>query len=223
MVWHMIWPALLALALWTIGGIWSWSVLVSAAMEWIKGWPWAGEWVQASDIASATALVLVKIAIILALLPLIYLTAALLVAVFAVSMMVERVARVEYPELERREGGSNLWSILNTVWVSTIFLVLLIASLPLWLIPGVGLLVSIVLTAWLNARSFGYDSLMQHADRGELKSVPAKRREPMFLLGAACAVLAHIPFVNLVAPAFSALAFVHYMLRSLARERAVDA
>src|SRR5690554_3135146 len=220
MVWHMVWPMLFAFVLWTVGGIWSWSVLTGSAMAWIESWPWAGEWVRASDVAWGIALVLVKIAIVIALIPLIYLTTTLLVALFALPMMIDRVAREEYPELEQRKGGSNLGSLFNTLWVSVIFLVLLIASLPLWLIPGVGLLVSIVLTAWLNARAFGYDSLMQHADRAELQHLPKSRREPMLLLGAACALLAHIPLVHLVAPPFSALAFVHYMLRSLAQERA---
>jgi len=219
MLWHMVWPALVALALWTVGAIVSWSVLVAAAMEWIAGWPLAGDWVQGSDFAAATALVLVKIALVLAMVPLIYLTAALLVAVFALPMMIERVAREEYGALEQRRGGSNLGSVLNTVWVSALFLVMLVASLPLWLIPGFGLLVSIALTAWLNARSFGYDALMQHADRAELAALPRSRRDGMFLLGGVCALLAHIPFVNLVAPAFSALAFVHFMLAALNDER----
>lgn len=219
MLWHMVWPAIVALLLWTVGAVFSWSVLVGAAMEWIEGWPFAGEWVQTSDAAAATALVLVKIALVVALVPLIYLTAAFLVAIIALPMMVERVARDEYAELEQRRGGSNVGSVMNTVWASALFLVLLLLSLPLWLIPGAGLLVSIGLTAWLNARSFGYDSLMQHADRAEIARLPKARREPMLLLGGACALLAHVPFVNLVAPAFSALAFVHFMLQSLRRER----
>lgn len=221
MLWHMVWPALVALALWVVGGVLSWSVLVAAAFDWVETWPLAGGWVQTSELAAGTALVLIKIALVLAMVPLIYLTAALLVAVFALPMMIERVAREEYADLEARRGGSNLGSVINTVWVSAIFLVVLVASLPLWLIPGFGLLVSIALTAWLNARSFGYDSLMQHADRDELVRLPRLRRERMFLLGGLCALLAHVPFVNLVAPAFSALAFVHFMLAALKAERGV--
>lgn len=219
MLWHMVWPALVALALWVVGGVLSWSVLVAAALDWVETWPLAGGWVQTSELAAGTALVLIKIALVLAMVPLIYLTAALLVAVFALPMMIERVACEEYADLEARRGGSNVGSVLNTVWVSAIFLVVLVASLPLWLIPGFGLLVSIALTAWLNARSFGYDSLMQHADRAELASLPRTRRDRMFLLGGLCALLAHVPFVNLLAPSFSALAFVHFMLGALAAER----
>lgn len=222
MLWHMVWPALVALGLWVVGAILSWSVLIAAAMDWIESWPWAGEWVKASEIAAASALILVKIALVLAMLPLIYLTTALLVAIFALPMMIERVSRDEYAALEARHGGSNAGSVFNTLWVSALFLLFLLLSLPLWLIPGAGLLVSIVLTAWLNANSFGYDALMQHADRVELQRLPRMRRERMLLLGGLCALLAHVPLVNLVAPAFSALAFVHFMLGALERERGLN-
>lgn len=222
MMWHMVWPALVALVLWTVGAIVSWTFLVATAMEWVAGWPYAGGWVTGSEAAFVTATVLVKIAILLALVPLIYLTATVLVALFALPMMLERVAREEYAWLEQRRGGSNLGSFANTAWVGAVFLALLLVSLPFWLIPGVGLLVPIVLTAWLNARAFGYDALMQHADREEIRRLPRDRREAMLLLGGGCALLAYVPLVNLIAPAFSALAFVHFMLQSLARSRLAE-
>lgn len=222
MLWHMVWPAIVALVLWIVGGIFSWSVMIGALMNWVESWPLAGEWVRTSEVAAAAALILVKIAVVLAMVPLIYLTAAILVALIALPMMIERVAREEYPELQARHGGSNLVSIANTLWVGALFVLLLLLSLPLWLIPGAGLVISIALTAWLSARTFGYDSLMAHADGEELKRLPKSRRDRMFLLGGVCALLAHVPFVNLVAPAFSALAFVHLMLRALREERAAN-
>jgi hypothetical protein len=42
----------------------------------------------------------------------------------------------------------------------------------------------------------------------------------MMVLGGSCAMLAYVPFVNLLAPAFSGLAFVHFLLETLRRERA---
>lgn len=219
MLWHMVWPALVALLLWGLGAILSWSVLVARGVEWVSGWPYAGAWMQGSDAALITMTVLIKITIVLALVPLIYLTATILVALFALPMMLDRVAREEYAMLEQRRGGSNLGSILNTTWVGAVFLALLVLSLPLWLLPGVGLLLPLVLTAWLNARAFGYDALMLHADREELEQLPRERREAMLLLGGACALLAYVPLLNLIAPAFSALAFVHFMLRALDHER----
>lgn len=218
-LWHLVWPSLVALVLWLVVAFFSWSALVAGAMEWIESWSFANEWLTASEFGAATMLILVKFALAFAVLPMIYVTAALLVAVVALPMMLERVARSVYGDLEQRRGGSNLGSALNAVFAGLVFVLGLIVSLPFWLIPGVGLVATIALTAWLNQRAFGYDALMLHADRDELARLPKDLRGSMLLLGSGCALLAYIPFVNLLAPAFSGLAFVHFMLESLRRER----
>ncbi|NMG76337.1 EI24 domain-containing protein [Aromatoleum diolicum] len=218
---HLLWPSFAALFLWMTLAIIFWTTLVEGIAAWIEGWAFVGEWLSASEIGAATVLILIKIALALAFLPLIYVTAALLVAVFALPMMLDRVAVRDYADLERRKGGSNLGSAWNAVVAGVLFLVGMVVSLPFWLIPGVGLLAAVVLTGWLNQRAFGYDALMLHADREELERLPRTLRAPMLLLGGGCALLAYIPVVNLIAPAFCGLAFVHFMLESLRRERRV--
>jgi CysZ protein len=217
---HLLWPSLAAMALWTVIALFSWSPLVEGIMGWIQGWSFAGEWLTSSEVGAGVALVLIKLALALALFPLIYVTAALIVAVFALPMMLEEVARRDYADLELRRGGSNFGSAWNAVLAGVIFLVGMAVSLPLWLIPGGGLVASVVLTGWLNQRAFGYDALMLHADKAELAKLPRALRSSMLLLGGGCALLAYVPVINLVAPAFCGLAFVHYMLEALRRERA---
>lgn len=219
MFWHLVWPALLALVLWVLVAFFSWSNVVAAIMDSVSAWPLAGPWMTGSEFASATMLFLVNLALLFALVPLIYVTAAVLVSIFAVPMMLERVALGEYPALERRDGGSTVGSIANTAWATLVFMVLFVVSLPLWLIPGFGLLATVVITAWLNQKAFGYDALMLHADAEELRRLPRAKRDAMWLVGGLCALLAYVPFVNLLAPAFSALVFVHYMLIALERSR----
>ncbi|MCK0510785.1 EI24 domain-containing protein [Aromatoleum buckelii] len=216
---HLLWPSLVALLLWIGAAVFLWTPAVEGIMAWIDSWAFARDWLTGSEIGAATVLTLVKIALVLALLPLVYVTAALLVAVFALPMILERVAARDYADLERRKGGSNLGSAWNALVAGLLFLLGLLVSLPFWLIPGVGIVVSLVLTAWLNQRAFGYDALMLHADREELARLPRVLRPPMLLLGGGCALLAYVPLVNLLAPAFCGLAFVHFMLESLRRER----
>jgi len=216
---HLLWPSLVALLLWIVAAVFLWTPAVEGIMAWIDSWAFARDWLTGSEIGAATVLTLVKIALVLALLPLVYVTAALLVAVFALPMILERVAVRDYADLERRKGGSNLGSAWNALVAGLLFLLGLLVSLPFWLIPGVGIVVSLVLTAWLNQRAFGYDALMLHADREELARLPRVLRPPMLLLGGGCALLAYVPLVNLLAPAFCGLAFVHFMLESLRRER----
>lgn len=218
-VWHLLWPSLVALVLWTTAAIYSWSAVIAATMEWIVEWPLVGGWISGSAWVTATMLVLVKLMVVLTLLPLMYVTAALLVSAIALPMMLERVAQRDYRDLELRRGGSNLGSVLNTVVAGVLFVTGLIASLPLWLLPGAGLVVSVALTAWLNQRAFGYDALMMHADRDELRRLPLTYRKPMFMLGGGCALMAYVPLLNLLAPAYCGLAFVHMMLEYLRQER----
>lgn len=219
-LWHLLWPGLVATVLWTTVGVLSWSVLIATVMGWVEGLVWIGSWIQTSEFAAAAALVLVKVAVAFAFVPLIYLTAAIVVAVIALPMMLERVARRDYADLELRRGGSNAGSIWNALLATLLFVGGLVLSLPFWLIPGVGLVVSVLLTGWLNQRAFGYDALMLHADREELARLSKVLRMPMLVLGGSAAMLAYIPLVNIVAPAFAGLAFVHFMLEALRRERA---
>ncbi|MCB1964421.1 MAG: EI24 domain-containing protein, partial [Rhodocyclaceae bacterium] len=48
------------------------------------------------------------------------------------------------------------------------------------------------------------------------------KRAGMLGLGVGCALLAYVPLVNLFAPAFCGLAYVHYLLETLRRDRAAN-
>jgi uncharacterized protein involved in cysteine biosynthesis len=125
------------------------------------------------------------------------------------------VAASDYADIARRNGGSQIGSVWNALVAVVVFLVLLVLSLPLWLIPGAGLLISLLLTAWLNQRAFRYDALMAHADAREMKDLPTEQASGLFGVGLLGAVMAHVPLINLFAPALSGLAFVHYLLSAL--------
>lgn len=217
--WHLLWPGLVAVALWLTLGVLQWEPMIAALQGWIHALPVVGEWLTTSEAAAAIVLVLLKVGVALAFVPLIYVTAAVLVAVVALPLMLERVGRRDYADLEQRRGGSNVGSVWNAIVASVLFIFAFIVSLPFWLIPGVGLIVSVLLTGWLNQRAFGYDALMLHADADELGRVRADQRLPMLALGGTCALLAYVPVLNLFAPAFSGLAFVHFLLEALRRER----
>lgn len=219
LLWHLLWPGALALLVWLIVAVLAWEPVIAALQAGLQSLPWIGDWLYGSETAAALTLVLVKLAAVLGLVPLVYVTAALLVAVIALPLMLERVARSDYAELELRRGGSNLGSAWNAVLAAAMFLVALLLSLPFWLIPGVALGVPVLLTGWLNQRAFGYDALMMHADAAEMQHLRSLQRGPMLVLGSVCALLAYVPLLNLIVPAYSGLVFVHFMLEALRRER----
>lgn len=219
--WHLVWPGLVSMLVWTVVAVLAWVPVTEWVFAWVGGWSFVGSWISASDAAAAVMLVMIKIAVALAFVPLIYVTAAMIVATIALPLMLERVAHRDYADIELRRGGSNLGSAWNSIVAGVLFLVALMLSLPFWLIPGVGLLASVILTGWLNQRAFGYDALMLHADNDELKRLRRDWRPQMLLLGGGSALLAYVPIVNLVAPAYAGLAFVHYLLERLRLDRRV--
>ena len=76
-----------------------------------------------------------------------------------------------------------------------------------------------LLTAWMNQKAFGYDALMLHGDKQEMPRLRKRHSAALLGLGVGCALLAYVPVLNLFAPAFCGLAFVHYLLEALRRER----
>lgn len=111
-------------------------------------------------------------------------------------------------------------SIINAAIGISIFTVLWIFTLPLWL-TGVGAILAPVLTsAYLNQRMFRYDALAEHASREEFARIKLTSRGDLFLLGILLSLLLYVPLVNLVLPVLSGLAFTHFSLARLARQRA---
>ncbi len=73
--------------------------------------------------------------------------------------------------------------------------------------------------AWLNRRTFAYDVLSVHASDTEWRELRDKQSLPLLALGFIMAALAHVPFVGLLAPSLSALAYIHFCLEALRRMR----
>ena len=83
------------------------------------------------------------------------------------------------------------------------------------LIPGLGLILPMLLLAWFNRQTFAFDSLAVHATAAEWQEIRRTHAVPLFILGLVLALLAHVPFLGLLVPALSALAYIHYCLEAL--------
>jgi uncharacterized protein involved in cysteine biosynthesis len=202
----------------------SWTVLAWAFWEpWtqaLRGFfdaTFVGNWLVERGVSwvltSLTAVLVVAV-----LLPLILITAMIVTELVAMPVIVSMVAR-EHPHLERRAGGSTIGSLWNAVRAIVLFILLWTVTLPLWL-TGVGAFVLPALnSAFLNQRLFRYDALAEHASREEYHALVRRAKGRLYLLGLLVAGLYYVPFVNLVAPVFSGLAFTHFCLAELAISR----
>jgi CysZ protein len=214
-------PMLVALAIWSGVGwaYWdTWTSAVQTAAVDHTTFTWAANW-DLARLASWIAAVVV-----LAMLaPVVIITALLIATVFAMPVLVRHVGKSDYPNLELRHGGTVIGSIWNALAAIFLFALLWIVTLPLWLLGPLAVLLPLLLSAYLNQRLFRYDALSDHADAAEMKQIFEFAGGRLFLLGLLTGVLYFIPPFNLVAPVFSALAFIHLCLAELERLRSTDA
>lgn len=177
-------------------------------------------------------------------LPLVIMTALLFTGLFSMPLIVRHVGDRAYPGLEAREGGSGWGSLWNSLSGLIIFLLLWLLSLPLALIPVLGLVVQPLLWGWLTARVMAYDALAHHADADERALLLRAHRWPLLLIGVATGLMGAAPTLLWLGGAlafvlfpvlgtvalwlyvlifiFTGLWFQHYCLDALARHRGMD-
>ena len=214
MLWLMIWPMLIALAVWgTV--LWFAGAQVVAALagcmqEWVQGGTFFIRW----DIGGVISLA-AKVLVFLMFVPLVWLTALLILSAFGMPAMVEHVASRRFPQLARRQGGGIAGSLWNGAVALAGLIGLGLISLPFWLLPPLWPLIPVAIMGWLNQRVLRYDALAEHASHEEMLRIFASRRGTLFAMGAILALLAYVPFVGFIAPVLFGLAFIHLLLDEL--------
>jgi hypothetical protein len=221
----LFWPMIVAGLIWLVVGLLAWepvTTLLSRSLESVAVDPVVGAEPSAVPWWAVAFAVGVKFVFWLGLVPLVYVTALVLIALWTLPGLIRRIAQRDYPELAFRHGGSGWVSLRQTLVASLLFLLGLIGTLLLWWIPGALLLFPFLLTAWLNQRTFVYDCLSEVADARELATLPSRYRGWLFAVGALGALLAWLPVVNLFAPILVGVLFAHATLSLLSWERLAD-
>lgn len=236
-------PLVLMVALSFGLGYWFWESAVDAVALWLADnelLSMALGWLDQVG-AGALRTVLSPLLVLGLATPLIVLLSLLLVGVMMVPAMVHLVAQRRFPELEKRRGAS-LWASLGwSLWSTVLALLALLASLPLWLVPPLVMVLPPLIWGWLSYRVFAFDALAEHASADERRQLLAHHRTPLLVLGVVSGYLGAMPSVLwasgamfiAMAPvliplaiwlytlifAFSALWFTHYALAALAAWR----
>jgi CysZ protein len=221
MLWLMLWPMLLSLALWGVAAFLLWTrisrPLAGLLQRWLDvvlGW-------LPFDLGTLAAFIANSMLVML-FFALVYLSALFIIGVFGMQKMVDHVAARSFPQLQRQGGGSVAGGVWNALVALGGMAVLFIVSLPLWLVPPLGPFVLLGILAWANQRLLRYDALAEHADRAEMARIFGERRGALYLLGFLMALLAYVPFVQFVGPVVFGLAFIHYLLGALSQQRGRD-
>ncbi len=177
---------------------------------------WILQWLEVTPVGVATALA-ATVAVLL-IIPLGLVTAMALTSMMAMpvvlSLMGERFGNME------RKGRVYFSSTLKNIFFSSfIYLFLWALTLPLWLVPGLGFALPLILNGYLNYRLFTFDALADYADKNEIETLMKEYRLDFLLLG----VVLSIPLLFLVfyfiTPVYSALVFSRYSLMKLEQQR----
>jgi hypothetical protein len=211
MLWLMVWPMLVSLAVWGTLALVFWTHLAFWLAGLLNQWALGIVRLELGDLA----LFLANVALLLLFVPLVYLTALFILGAFGMQKMVEHVASRSFTHLERRRGGGSAGSIWNALVALVGMLLLFAVSLPLWLVPVLWPVITLAILTWVNQRLLRYDALAEHADAAEMARVFREHRGPLLVLGFLLALAAYVPLVGFIAPVVFGLAFIRYLLGAL--------
>ncbi len=216
--WILIWPLLVSCLIWISLSHFFWAPLSGWIVEFISTTQ-IQDWLEESYLLKI-ANGLEGLVNILLFITLVIITTLIITALFVMPSLINFVAKQHYPYLERKRGGSVMGNVKHVLSALLVFLLLWSIALPLWFF-GIGIVISFIAAAYFNQRLFCYDALSEHASSEELNLLLASNKPALWSLGLLTGFLQLIPFVNLVAPTWTALAFIHYELSRLDKLRSV--
>ncbi len=216
-------PLLLAIVMWVVTALWLWTPITAS----LHGWLFEGGWLAglagwfASLGLPGFSQWTVALLAFLIVVPLQFALAFVLVAVAVMPIVIRHLGHGTYRDVRRAGSLAVLPGLWNAVSNTVVFVLGYLVTLPLWLIPPLALIIPWLWWSWLTARLMRFDSLAEHADAEESRRLIAANRRGYFGLAMLVMVLNYVPPLFLVTPVLSALAFAHYSLALLRRERDV--
>lgn len=169
--------------------------IISSYLSWI---PW--EWLQTSGASVATFSFAYMLFIIIV---------SLLTSLYSEKLLIA-LAKKRYPDIPVVGSANISTSILLTLKASIIFLLLFMITLPLLFIPMFGQVLVLYLWSILLKEPTIYDvGALFISDKKILKEKKKKTR----VLAMIAALFNYIPLVNIFAPVFAQILFLHHILR----------
>nr|WP_310734528.1 EI24 domain-containing protein [Azohydromonas caseinilytica] len=224
-----------------------WESALDGVRETLQRWSLTAAvlgWLDAMGGESLRAVVAPLLVVALAV-PVLVVLSLLLVSVLATPALTGLVARRRFPGLERRHGAGFWHSVAWSLGCSLLALLALAASVPLWLIPPLVLVLPPLIWGWLTYQMVAFDVLSDHASKEERRRILQEQRWPLLAMGVVTGYLGAAPSllwafsatVLILAPllvvvsvwlytlvfAFSSLWFAHFSLAALQRLRAREA
>ena len=167
-------------------------------------WQWLRGWGVNTDVPTLVAPLL----LIVALTPIVVMLALLVIGLLMTPALVSLVAARRFASLERKKGGSFLLSLGWMLGSTTLALLALVLSVPLWLIPPLVLLLPPLIWGWLTYRVMAFDALAEHADKHERRILLERHRWSLLLIGIISGYLGAAPGIVWASGVVFAAAFI---------------
>jgi etoposide-induced protein 2.4 (EI24) len=248
---RVIWLSLLPLLVATVLAVglshFYWESALAGVRQGLDSWAISQTllaWLDTVGASGLRAFVAPLIVVLLAV-PVLVVLSLLLVATLMMPALVRLVVLRRFAGLEVRHEAP-WWSSLSwSLGATLIALLVMVVSLPLWLIPPFGLILPPLIWGWLTYRVMAFDALAGHATVQERVTLLQDHRMSLLFMGVISGYLGVAPtalwavlgaFSLVVFPllivasvwvytlvfAFSSLWFSHYLLAALRDLRAVE-
>ncbi len=152
--------------------------------------------------------VLAPLLVIFAVTPLIVVLSLLAVATLMTPSLTRLVAERRFTDLERKGGGSWFYSLFWSLGSLLLAIIVMLLSLPFWLIPPLILILPPLVWGWLTYRVLAFDALAGHASAQERREIFRRHRGALLGMGVFCGYLGAAPSVLWASGALFAAAFV---------------
>jgi CysZ protein len=150
-----------------------------------------------------------------------YFVTFFLLSNFIIPILLPTIQIHFYPSLSKKSENGFWGSFKNSIFSLFKYILGLVLTLPLWLIPGAGFVLFSFWNAYLVAHVFSYEVLQDWTTKEELKLIRKKYFFSQIVLGLFSAFFYFIPLINLIAPALIALLFIHFNFQILIKHRTV--
>ena len=189
-------PLLLTAGLAWVLSYFFWEPAVDAVRATLNSWQLIDSllsylnFIGANDFRAALA----PLIVVLLALPVLVVVSLFMVALLMSPALAALVAMRRFPQIEKKHGGSAWWKSL--AWSAghcLLAALMLLVSLPFWLIPPLALIVPPLIWGWLGYRVLAYDSLAAHASVAERQQLMQEHRVPLLLLGVITGYLGAAP------------------------------
>jgi len=187
----------------------------------------ANSWMLSMGLFSLGALNawLVPFAVAIVLLPISGILGLTVAAIFVMPMVVKHVSRKDFPELALQGQNTLVVSVWNALWVSVVFVLGWLLTLPFWLFPPLGLLISLLWWTFAFSRIMRIDAIVEHATTRERQLLLQRNGTGFWAIGLLCALINLVPPAWIFLPVFSGLIYTYYgleALRLLRADRTID-